>query len=280
MDWTSNEAIAVYIAVGVAAAAVIAWLVLRKTVRTRLATQKQIEDDVDINQWLVTFSWTNKVLYAPTILVSLLAAAAVALGAPPAMVGGIWFCVFFLNFLIEEYELNLKVLIIGALCIGLLLLWLNLLGWVRPFLRVFRKISVNLNATFYLLAAALGLLTILISWVRGLFHYIAVTPNFMNVQEGPTETGEHIGQEDYNSRVDTGDFFERLMGFGRIVIIFKDRKRQPLVMLVWRIKKKAAGLEAIRGTISVEQHLKVPGAGAGSEPAPPAAGGQKPPETA
>ena len=266
MDFTSNQAIAVYIAVGVVAAGVVAWLILRKTVRTRLHTARQIRDDPDINEWLVTFRWTNKILYAPVILASLLAALLLSVGASATFVGGAWFVIFFLNFLVEEYELNLKVLIIGALCVGLLLLWLNLLGWVRPFFRVFGEISVSLNATFYLLFAALGLLTVLVSWVKGLFYYVALTPNFMNVQEGPTETGEHIGQEDYNSRVDTGDFLERLMGFGRIVIIFKDRKRQPMVLLVWRIKKKAANLEAIRGTISVEQHLSVPGGSTNVEP--------------
>ncbi|HUW59228.1 MAG TPA: hypothetical protein VMZ92_21520 [Planctomycetota bacterium] len=253
--WTSNAAIAIYIAVGVVAAAVVAWLVLRGTVRTRLETARQIRDDPDINEWLVTFNWTNKILYMPTILTSILAGVLVLCAVDRAWVGGIWFVVFFVNFLVEEYEVNIKVLLIGALCLALLFLWLHLLGWVIPFLRFFRKIAVEVNATLYFLVAFLGLLTIAISWVRGLFYYVAITPNYLNIQEGPTETGEHIGKEDYNSRVDTMDFLERLMGFGRIIIIFKDRKRQPLVMLVWRIKGKSASLEAIRATISVEQHL-------------------------
>ena len=242
MDFTSNEAIALYIALGVVMAALVAWLILRKTVRTRIMTQRQIEADPDINEWLVIFNWTQKILYAPTILASLLAALVMFLrdhvsflaDVPAGLVGGIWFAVFFLNFLVEEYELNLKVITIGMLCTALFLLWLHLLGWVRPFLGLFEHFAVSLNATGYLLLSVLGLLTILISWVRGLFYYVAITTNYMNIQEGPTETGVHIGQEDYNSRVDTGDFFERLMGFGRIIIIFKDQKRPPIVLLVWR----------------------------------------------
>ena len=276
MNWTSNEAIAVYIAVGVVAAAVVAWLILRGTVRTRLNTARQIREDPDINEWLVVFNWSNKILYVPTILASIVAGVLVLLRVDPAWVGGLWFVIFFINFLVEEYEVSIKMVLIGALCLSLLFLWLNLLGWVRPFLRFFRNIAVEVNATLYFLIAFMGILTILVSWVRGLFYYVALTPNFMNIQEGPTESGEHIGQEDYNSRVDTGDFLERLMGFGRIVIIFKDRKRQPLVMLLWRIKKKAASLEAIRGTISVEQHLSPVRArlvdDAGATPKPPSTG--------
>ena len=88
------------------------------------------------------------------------------------------------------------------------------------------------------------------------------------------------GEIHYNSRVDTRDFLERLMGFGRIIIIFKDRKRQPLVMLVWRIHKKAARLEAIRGTISVEQHRPPVKARLAPGPEPTETGDEEPPTQA
>ena len=261
--WTTNEAIAIYIFLGVVAACVISWLVLRKTVRTRLRTEKAIREDPDINEWLIVFNWSNKVLYVPAFVASLAAGITLLIGkavVPDAQiapfVGGLWLAVFFLNFLIEEFEISIKVLLIGALFFGLLLLWLHLLGWVRPFFRLFRSLSLEMNPTAYFLIFFIGTFTILLSWVKGLFYYVAVTPNYMNVQEGPTESGEHFSREDYNSRIDTGDFLERLMGFGRILIIFKDQKRPPLVLLVWRIKGRADKLEAIRGTISVEQHIR------------------------
>lgn len=73
VQWTSNTMIAMYIAVGLAIAAVGAWLILRRTVRTRLRMQKVMKLDPDINDWLVIFNWTPKILYAPTIIASLAA---------------------------------------------------------------------------------------------------------------------------------------------------------------------------------------------------------------
>ena len=138
---------------------------------------------------------------------------------------------------------------------GCFLLWLHLLGRVVDFLRLFKRIAISMNATVYLLVGIIGLLAILASWLKGLFYYVTMTPNYMNLQEGPTESGEQIGREDYNSRVDTSDFLERLMGFGRIVITFKDQKRQPIVLLVWRIQKKAQLLEKVRAKFAID-HLQ------------------------
>ena len=109
-----------------------------------------------------------------------------------------------------------------------------------------------MNTAVYLLVGVIGLLAIFVSWLQGLFYYVTITPNYMNLQEGPTESGEQIGREDYNSRIDTSDFLERLMGFGRIVITFKERKRQPIVVLVWRIQKKAQMLERVRAKFAID----------------------------
>jgi hypothetical protein len=132
------------------------------------------------------------------------------------------------------------------------LLWLHLLGWVVGFLRLFKHLALSVNATGYFLVGIVGMFTILISWLKGLFYYMTITPNYMNLQEGPTESGEQIGREDYNSRIDTSDFLERLMGFGRIIITFKDRKREPIGVLVWRIQKKAQMLEKVRAKFAID----------------------------
>jgi len=267
MAWTSNTMIAVYIAVGVAAAAVGAWLILRRTVRTRLRMQRIMKLDPDINDWLIIFNWTPKILYAPTIVASLLAALLVFLSEsgwwlfgsiPPVAIGGMWLAVFFLNFLIEEYNISVKVLLIILISIGFFLLWLHLLNWVTGFLRLFKHLALSINAAGYLLVGVIGLFTILISWLRGLFYYIAITPNDMNVQEGPTESGEQISREDYNSRIDTSDFLERLMGFGKIVITFKGKNREPISVLVWGIRKKAQMLERVRAKFAIDQVQSAP----------------------
>ena len=258
--WTSNRMIAVYIAVGVVAASVVAWLTLRRTVRTRLSVNKKLREDPDINDWLVIFNWTPKILYAPTIVASLLASLLMFLreagwifsAINPGIIGGIWFAVVFLNLLVEEYNITVKVLIIAVVSSGFFLLWLHLLDWVVPFLKLFGHLALSINGTGFLLVTIIGLLIIFISWLKGLFYYVTITPNYMNIQEGPTESGRHIGREDYNTVVDTSDFLERLMDFGRIVIIFKDMKTQPIVLLVWRIHKKAQLLERVRGKFAID----------------------------
>ncbi len=253
--------IALYIALGVVAASVVAWLVLRKTVRTRLKMERTIRQDPDINDWLVIFDWTPKVLYVPTIVASVLASVLMFLKATdwwivgsinPEVIGGVWFAMLMLNFLVEEYNITIKILLITMVSLGVFLLWLHLLGWVMEFFRLFKHLALSISGTGYLLVGIIGLLTILISWLKGLFFYVTITPNYMNLQEGPTETGEQIGREDYNSRVDTSDFLERLLGFGRIIITFRDKKREPISLLVWRIQEKTQMLERVRGKFAID----------------------------
>jgi hypothetical protein len=269
MDWTSNGMIALYIAAGLVAAAVGVWLVVRRTIRTRL-TEREVRDDPDIHDWLVIFDWSRKVLYLPTMAVSLVAAALMGLHQvgllpgerAPVVIGGAWFAVFLVNFFVEEFEVSLKVVLLGAAGILALFLWLHLLEWVRPFLGLFRRISIAMSAAGYVAVAVLGGLTLVISWVRGLFYYLVFTPNYMNIQWGPTESGDHIAREDYNTHVDTSDILERLMGFGRIIIIFKDQKRPPITFLVWRIGKRAKALESVRGKFAIDTTAEPSASGA------------------
>ncbi|MHC4721687.1 MAG: hypothetical protein ACYS6I_03150, partial [Planctomycetota bacterium] len=163
-----------------------------------------------------------------------------------------WFAIFFVNFLVEEYNISIKILLITLVSLGFFLLWLHLLGWVADFFRLFKHLGFSISSTGYLLVGIIGLLTILVSWIKGLFFYVTITPNYMNLQEGPTETGEQIGREDYNSRVDTSDFLERLLGFGRIIITFRDKKREPISLLVWRIQEKVQMLERVRGKFAID----------------------------
>ena len=264
IDWLSNQMIAVYIAIGLLAAGVGTWLLLRKTLRTRLKMQAVMKLDPDVNDWLIIFNWTPKVLYTPTIVASLLAAVLMYFNEinlwffdsiPGVVIGGIWLVIFFLNFLVEEYSISIKILVITLVSIGCFLLWLHLLGWVVGFLKLFKHLALSVSASGYLLVGIIGIFTVLISWLKGLFYYMTITPNYMNLQEGPTESGEQIGREDYNSRIDTADFLERLMGFGRIIITFKDRKREPISVLTWRIQKKAQMLEKVRAKFAID-HLQ------------------------
>jgi len=253
IEWFSNKMIAIYIAIGVIGGGVLACFLFRKPLRTRLRMQKALKDDPDINDWLVIFEWTPKILYVPTIAASFIAAAFSCFDSiPDAAIGGVWFAIFFMNFLIEEYNISIKLLLITIVSIGFFLLWLHLLGWVWGFFGLFKHIAVSMNTTVYLLVGIIGLMAIFFSWLKGLFYYMSITPNYLNIQEGPTESGEQIGREDYNSRIDTSDFLERLMGFGRIIITFKDRKREPISILIWRIQTKAQMLEKVRAKFAID----------------------------
>jgi hypothetical protein len=243
----------------------LSFLLFRRTLRTRIRVGRQLHDDRDINEWLVVFNWSRKALYVPTILVSLTAALIMALiqwGAIPqepiaSIIGGIWLAIFFVNFLIDEYEMSLKVLSIGVLFVLLLGLWLHLLTWLVPALRLFGRISVSMSWMGYLVIGVIFSVAVGIAWIKGLFYYVAFTPNYLNIQVGPTETGEQISREDYSTRVDTSDFLERLLGFGRIIVTFRDSRRLPMMLLVGRIGKKAQLLESIRGKLAVDRHQPV-----------------------
>jgi hypothetical protein len=255
--WTSNTAIAIYILLGFIAIGVVVWLFFKKTLRSRLKMGRMLKEDPDINDWLIIFDWTPKILYMPTIVASFIAAIVMLIAREdsfiePKTVGGIWFVIFFINFLIEEYSISIKILLIFFVGIGFLFLWLHLLGWVNGFLGLFKNLALAMSGIGYLLVTLIGLLTIGISWLKGLFYYVTITPNYMNLQMGPTESGEQIGREDYNTKIDTSDFLERLMGFGRIIVTFKDNKKQPLSLLVWRINKKAELLEKVRAKFAID----------------------------
>ncbi len=281
--WTSNKMIALYIAIVLVLVVAAAALVIRKTLRTRLKMKKVVRDDPDINDWLIIFNWTQKVLYVPTMAASLVACILMfmhqsnwwILGSiNPRTVGGLWFAIFFVNFLVEEYDISIKLLLITIISLACFFLWLHLLGWVRPFLNIFANLALSISATGYLLVTLIGALTIGVSWTKGLFYYVTLTPNYMNLQEGPTEAGEQIAREDYNTKVDTTDFLERLLGFGRIVITFKDKNRQPITVLVWQISKKAQMLERVRAKFAIDSPQQPvpppPAPPQSSPPAPPA----------
>ena len=263
--WPISKIIVFAVPLVILAGGILTVILLKKTIRTRLRVMKQLRADPDINEWLVTFDWSRKVLYVPTIAASLLASLLVGLvdagvltQAMVPIIGGVWFAVFAINFLVDEYEVSIKVLLILVLCVVALFLWLQFLGWVEGFVRGFRHIGITVNWKGYLLIAGLFSTAVLLSYLRGLFYYVAITPNYMNIQTGPTESGEQVSREEYSTRVDTGDFLERLFGFGRIIITFRDHRRQPMSLLVSRVGKQSQRLESLRGKLAMDRHNSIP----------------------
>ena len=103
VQWLSNKMIAIYIAIGFLACSVAAWFILRKTLRTRLKMQMVMKQDPDVNDWLIIFNWTPKILYTPTIVASLVASVLMFLNEadflffgsiPGVVIGSIWLAIF------------------------------------------------------------------------------------------------------------------------------------------------------------------------------------------
>jgi len=268
-NWAWDKYVILAVPFGLVVLAALVFLLLRHTLRTRYRVARQFELDQDINEWLICFDWSRKVLYLPAIGMSFVGAFAMLMiewgvlagtdvhgkvALVPQVIGGLWVLAFLISFLVDEYEMSVKILAIIVLLVLLLVLWLHLLGWLMGFLHLLGRVSVSMSWQGFLFIGLLFSVGIVVSWIKGLFYYVAITPNYMNIQVGLTETGEQVSREDYSTRVDTGDFLERIMGFGRIVVTFRDNRRLPMSLLVGRIGKKASTLESIRGILAVDAH--------------------------
>jgi hypothetical protein len=161
--WVTGPMIAIYIFIGLGVGIIIAWILLRKTLRTRLGMKKIMTEDSDIDEFLIAFNWTPKILYFPTMIASIVAANLMYLqereiwffaSINPEIIGGVWFVIFFLNFLVEEYNITIMVILISFLGIGFLFLWLNLVGWVSGFLKLFRHFALSISSSGYLLVSS------------------------------------------------------------------------------------------------------------------------------
>lgn len=234
---------------------------LRTYDRIRQKWVKSNPDDPTCKHILIVYDLSKKALYIPTITTSLVMSALMLLKdqwAPlarvdPKVLGGIWLAVFFLNFLVEEYEVDLRSLIIAAGVLAATFMWMAVMGWMKEFFEFFRQFGIQIDSTGYLLFAAIYIVAILYSMLKGSFQYVEITPNYMNIQTGLAETGEQLSREQFSTRIEAEDLIERLIGFARLVVTFSDTRRQPMVFLIHNVAKKSAQLEAIRGTYLVDQ---------------------------
>jgi hypothetical protein len=258
-DWTGTQWLIFALPFAALIVGFLLWMLKRKDIRTRVQMDAQLKADPDINDWLVIFNWSRKIIYLPTIILSMVCFLASVLGFGEGVLGAlgtIWLFLFLFNFIVEEFSIGVKEVLIVILFGGGACVWLAFLGWLRPFVHAVGTLSVTMNGLGYLMIALVFSIAIAVSWFRGLFHYVAVTPNSINIQSGLTETGVQISREDYNTQVDTSDILERMMGFGRIVVNFRDLRRAPVDCMVWNIGRKSRILETIRGTLTVDRAKK------------------------
>ncbi|HRR79321.1 MAG TPA: hypothetical protein P5532_13050 [Planctomycetota bacterium] len=225
-------------------------------------------DDPTCKNLLMVYDLSRKALYFPTIVTSVVMSVLMFLkqrwgllgDVEPTLLGGIWLGVFFVNFLVEEYDIDLRALIITVVVLAGAFMWVAVMNWIPEFFRFFERFGIAIDAAGYALIASVFILAILYSVFKGTFHYVEITPNYLNIQMGLAETGEQLSREQYSTRIEAEDLIERLLGFGRLIITFRDTRRAPMVFLVHGVGRKAAQLEGIRGTYLVDQQDPTRGA--------------------
>ncbi len=260
--WVSDPMIAAYILSGTILAAELGVLILLKTARTRYSVERQIVHHREVNEYVILWNRPRWILYAPTMAVSLLFGfllllrgwGALPQAVTPRMLGGIWVVLVFINVLVEQFHMSIKVVLIVVPTLGAALLVLHLVGYADDAVRLLRHTAVEVPAKLYFIAAFLIAVIIAIGWVHGLFNYMAITPNVADLQRGLTETGRQIKNADYDVDFDATDVVERwLFGFGRIIISFRDPNRPPMVFFVPRASVVDERIRRVRSVTAIDR---------------------------
>jgi hypothetical protein len=254
-SWVSLRMIANYIVLGITLAAFIAGFILFKTksVRTRIERDNELRQDQNIGVWLTTFDWTWLVLFVPSMVILIICGIAgyiINWSIPEAnaanlivhrALGGFAFGFLCLNAAVVIFKLTPTRVLVLLLTIGGFCLILLLMG-PRIFLNFFERfkhLGVKVDPLGYLLMAYVGFFFLRLIWIAGLFEYMAMSPNRLDLQMGLSESERGIQRKDFRVSIDTEDVILRLFKVGRIIISFPQSDRLPMSYLVTRIDKKA-----------------------------------------
>jgi hypothetical protein len=260
--WGSNPMIATCIVAGCVLGGEGALLILLRTARTRYSVERMIQAQPEVNEYVILWNRPRWILYMPTLVTALLFGLAIYLrqwgvlpqAVTPRLLGGIWVVLCMLNVLVEQFHMSIKTVLIVVPTLGVVLLVLNLVGCAGQALRLLRYFAVDVPAKLYFMAAAMIALVIFIGWVRGLFHYMAITPNVADLQRGLTETGRQIKNADYEVDFDATDVVERwLFGFGRIIISYRDPNRPARVYFVPHASKVDERIRRARSVTAIDR---------------------------
>jgi len=257
-EWGSDPMLAAYVGSGFLIACVLLTIVVMKTVRTRFKKERSIHQQPEVQEYVILWNYPRWALYVPTAVLALLAGILTVLvdgglfRFPLDTMGGIMLVLAFLNICVEQFHMSIKALLIIVLATATALLVLHLSGLAGNVLRFLRQnVKVKIPAAIYFFSAFSVAFVIFFAWLKGLFDYIAITPNTADLQRGATETGEHIMTKDYNIQLDTSDFVERwVFGFGRVILTFRDRA--PVTYFVPRASKIAERIGRVRGVMAVD----------------------------
>ena len=261
-DWESNPMIATYILSGLILATVAAIAILVKTARTRYSVEQRIQRHREVHEYVILWNRPRWILYTPVMVISLVFGLFLVVqqsglfseAVSPRTLGGLWMMACILVALVEQFHMSIKVVFIVVPTLGALLLVLHLVGYAGQAIKLLRHTAVDVHPKLYFMTAFLIGLIILIGWIHGLFHYLAVTPNVADLQRGLTETGRQIKNEDYDVDFDATDVVERwLFGFGRIIISFREPNRPPMVFFVPHASVVDEQIRRVRSVTAIDR---------------------------
>ena len=262
-SYDDPQAIALYFASGIAGFAILAFVALMRRATTRWEMEQRLDKDEDIHEWLVIFNWTKKILHVPTVVCAFLAAFVVWLysdsensAAIGNIVGATWFCVWLFCHIIEDNNIGLAVAVAIFVAV-VLFVALAVFGHVLDDIGRFiaKRIHITASPALYIGFGLVYLVSIAMSYIKGLFYYVTLEPNQMIVQFKIGEDGETFQRMQYDARVEaTVDIFEWFFfNMATIKIQFRDGKRSPMEFYVGRIKKKAGWLSAVLGVTAIDR---------------------------
>jgi hypothetical protein len=262
-SWVSLRMISTYVVIGITLTAILGGYVLKKTrsIRTRIDRDNDLRQDRNISVWLTTFDWTWLVLFVPTMAVAVLCGIIgyIIDWVDPAnsmvhrILGGVCFGFLCLNAAVVVFKLTptrvlLFVSAVVAFCLILLLMGV---GVCLSFFEKFKYLGVRVDPLGYLLIAYVGFFFLRLIWITGLFEYVAMAPNRLDIQMGLSESERGIQRKDFRVSIDTEDVILRLFKVGRIIISFPQSDRLPMSYLVTGIDKKARYAVEAASVISV-----------------------------
>lgn len=260
-SYDDPQAIALYFASGIAGFAILAFVALMRRATTRWEMEQRLHNDKDIHDWLVIFNWTKKILHIPTVVCAFLAAFIVSLYPEwGKTVGAAWFCVWLFCHIIEDNNIGLAVAIaifVAVVLFVALAVFGGVLGVIGEFIA--KRIHITASPALYIGFGLAYLASIAMSYIKGLFYYVALEPNQMIVQFKIGEDGETFQRMQYDARVEaTVDIFEWFFfDMATIKIQFRDGKRSPMEFYVGRIKKKAGWLSAVLGVTAIDRAERI-----------------------
>jgi len=176
--------------------------------------------------FVVIQSWNKDIVLLPTILLSFIFAVIesfVGFEDNPNLytaLGGIWFTVFLLNWIVLRFDL--KIMWVALLAFGgiAIILSLQFLGMLEGILATIRGWRFYLNAGVYVGLGSIFSIGVLLSWIHQQFNYAVVTPNESEIHTGLFGKVEKISREQtvFEKNVSDDALEKGLFRMGTIII--------------------------------------------------------------